>query len=163
MPESIPLVSLIALVALALLALTGAGWDLVQRRIPNWLNLLAFLSGAALLLLQPGWSEIWPHLAHFGIAIIAGMVLFALRVWGGGDAKFYGAIAIWFPLGQAPLLALLIALAGAALVLGFAILALFRPRPGWSRNLPYGVAIAAGALLAKFLGSAGASLPFPAG
>lgn len=136
---------------LAALALVGALLDILRRTIPNWLNLLILIGGAIVLAADPGWSRIWAHLAHFIIALLVGMILYRFRVWGGGDAKFYAAIALWFPVGQCAILASAIALAGAPLVAIFGAMALVSARPNWSRSLPYGVAIAAAALLIGYL------------
>lgn len=133
--------------ALVPLCIVAAGYDIKTRRIPNSLSLLILLSGVAYLATLDGWYEIFYHVSHFALALIAGMFLFKLQVWGGGDAKFYSAAAIWFPLAQAPLLAMVTALAGGIVVLVWGAWATFTRRKGWSRNLPYGVAIATGVLV----------------
>jgi len=140
-----------SLTLLAILAITGAIFDLLSRKIPNWLTLLTLLVGIAFLFTAGSWSEVWPHLAHFAIALAVSMALFAFGMWGGGDAKFYGALAIWFPLSDGPLLALCVAVSGVIVIVLLAIWTRFRPRENWSKEVPYGVAIAVGALAAKLL------------
>ena len=132
--------------ALGALAAAGAILDMRARTIPNALNLVVLVGGIIMLAVQ--WNDIavLSHFGHFGIALAGAMGLFALGAWGGGDAKFYAALALWFDLGQA--LLFLVATAVAGLIL-FGVMLCFRTvrkRPGWSRELPYGVAIAAGAI-----------------
>ncbi|HEU4652235.1 MAG TPA: peptidase A24, partial [Croceibacterium sp.] len=84
-----------------------------------------------------------------------GMVLFALGMWGGGDAKFYAATAGWFALWDFPKLAFAIALTGVVLVLVWFGGRQLRRGPKLdmkSRELPYGVAIAVGGLAALAIG-----------
>ncbi|MEP6867711.1 MAG: hypothetical protein ABJA20_04280 [Novosphingobium sp.] len=50
-------------------------------------------------------------------ALVAGMILFAMQVVGGGDAKFYAALAAWMPLAFSGALAITIALAGFVLLI----------------------------------------------
>ena len=132
---------------LVFLCLLAAAMDVRTRRIPNWLNLIVLLGGVSSLFMLPGWSAIWPHLAHFAIALVLGMALFAMRVWGGGDAKFYASLAMWFPLARAPLLAMAVALAGLVLVLAYGVWARKHGKASWKQDLPYGVAIAAGGIV----------------
>jgi len=142
---------LVPLTLLAILAITGAISDLLSRKIPNWLTLLTLLVGIAFLFTAGSWSEVWPHLAHFAVALIVSMTLFAFGMWGGGDAKFYSALAIWFPLSNGPLLALSVAVAGVIVIVLLALWTRFRPRENWSKEVPYGVAIATGALATTLL------------
>lgn len=152
MTELLPLVALVAMSILA------AGYDAASRRIPNWLNLVILLAGAAYLITLPSWSDALMHLAHFAVALIVAMALFAMRVWGGGDAKFYAAVAIWFSISEAHLLALGTALAGALLVVVLFAWSKIREIKGWARNLPYGIAIAGGVVVAALFGHAGSQL-----
>ncbi|KLI64406.1 A24 family peptidase [Aurantiacibacter marinus] len=145
MPEVIPFA------ALAVLAVAGAVTDVLTRRIPNWLNLVIFVGGIIVVGAAGAWSEIWPHLLHFVIALAAGLTLFGFGMWGGGDAKFYSALALWFPLGDGPMLALSIAVAGVAVLVLMLIWSRIRPRPDWSKELPYGAAIASGAVITTVL------------
>lgn len=141
--------------------LWAAKTDIESMTIANRLTLglaVAFLPTALLLGLTP---EQWGvHLGLGFAGLVAGMVLFALRVMGGGDAKLIAATTLW--LGVDGTLAFLIytALAGGVLTLTLMWarrnLTQFAPSlPGpLSRHLeakgdiPYGVAICAGGLLA---------------
>jgi prepilin peptidase CpaA len=94
------------------------------------------------------------HLLHFALALAAGMGLFALGWFGGGDAKLYAAAALWFALDRAVYLLLCVVIAGAVLALvHIGIRLLRRPGEGRARNIKdgkiaYGVAIALGAMTA---------------
>ena len=142
------------LALLAALAGTAAYSDIRFRTIPNGLNgATALLGLASVGLTQGGAAAAWA-LAHLAVALILGMLAFSLRLWGGGDAKFYAAAAAWFPLRQFPLLIIAISLAGLALlIVWFAIGRIGRShRPSeLKKELPYGVAIAAGALVTMAL------------
>ena len=151
--------ALVLFVVPALLA-ASAGWDLASYTIPNFLPaallavfvLLALISG-----LPP--SEIGLH-ALAGVAGLAmGFALFAFGLIGGGDAKLFAAIVLW--LGFRDLLdyALMTSVFGGALaiiLIGLRnvpipatlsshawLVRLHDPRLG----IPYGVALAAGALV----------------
>jgi prepilin peptidase CpaA len=92
--------------------------------------------------------------------LMAGILLFALRWIGGGDAKLLAACTIW--LGPSALLMFLLttALLGGGLALGLLamrnplLIPLAQRLPAWTKRLltpgadvPYGVAIAAAALI----------------
>ncbi len=132
--------------------------DLLTMRIPN---LLTLGTAAAFLVVAPlvglGWQEMLMHLAAGAAMLLVGMLLFSLGWAGGGDAKLLAAASLWF--GFEPLVLFLgyVAIFGGALAI--AILAYRRapagalPLPDWAARLhakgegmPYGVAIAAGAL-----------------
>lgn len=136
----------VAFAALGGASLIAAAFDIAARRIPNGLNLMILLGGLGFLLTLPDVNSALLHLAHFGLALVVSMILFGLRLWGGGDAKLYSAVAVWFPIAQAPLLAINTALAGLALLIVVLLLSKFKARPELLRELPYGVAIGCGTL-----------------
>lgn len=151
----------VALGILGVLAATGAWLDWSQRRLPNWLSILTAVAGLvyALTAQQHGTSFItpapwWSNLAHGAIALIVGMVLFAMRWFGGGDAKFYAGIAMWFPLGKAVGLLASVALSGLALLIVWFIVRrlagkkMVASKGDDSGKFPYGLAISLGAVLA---------------
>lgn len=94
------------------------------------------------------WSSIEPlsHLAHFGLALAGALALFGFRIWGGGDAKFYAACALWFGLDRALLFLVATAAAGVFVVVASGVSAKIQRKKAWRREIPYGVAIAAGAI-----------------
>lgn len=150
---------LLMLVLPALLAV-AAGFDLATFTIPNLLSLTLaiafFLFGLAVRFAPAAFSF---HLLAGMIALVVGFGLFALGYIGGGDAKLFAAVALW--LGLRDFLSYALA---ASVVGGFLTLALvtFREWPlpaglarqAWilklhekSSGIPYGVALAGGALL----------------
>jgi prepilin peptidase CpaA len=144
------------------LVITGALRDLTTYTIPNWVS-VALVAGFPVAALAIGLPlpAMGFHLAIGVAALAAGMVMFALRWIGGGDAKLFAAAALW--LGWPALMPYLAftGLAGGALAVG--LLGLRSPLlrgyvlsgPAWftrlaepDENVPYGVAIAVGALVA---------------
>lgn len=149
------------------LVIVGALRDLTSYTIPNWVSGLLILGfvPAALSLGLP-LPTMGLHLGVGVAALVIGMAMFALNWIGGGDAKLFAAGALW--LGWPASLDYLLVTAIAGGVLTFALLGLRSPflrpyvlsGPGWVNrlaepegDLPYGVAIAVGAL-AAFPGSA---------
>lgn len=137
----------------------AAATDLLTMTIPNRLSLGLC---AAFLLVAPiaglSWQEILSHLAAGSAMLLVGILLFSLGWVGGGDAKLLAAASLW--LGFEPMVLFLAYVAVFGGALAVAILA-YRsmpagalPLPGWAMRLhgkgegmPYGVAIAAGALV----------------
>lgn len=146
----------------AILVVIAAIRDLTTFTIPNWISLAlaAAFAPAALAVGTPlpaiGLS------ALVGVAMLAvGIVMFALRWIGGGDAKLMAAASMWLGLQGLGPFVLFTGLAGGALALTLlaARSSWVRPfaavGPGWVDRLatpggatPYGVAIAVGALAA---------------
>jgi prepilin peptidase CpaA len=144
------------------LVLTGAVKDLLTFTIPNWIS-LAMLAAFPVAALASGLTipAIGVSFAVGVAALVLGMGMFALRWIGGGDAKLFAAAALWLGWTAAPTFLLATALAGGGLAL--TLLALRAPAwrpylllgPRWMSRLaepqedvPYGVAIAVGALAA---------------
>ena len=135
---------------------TGAYQDIRFRHLPHWLCALALVAGLGLGVMQGGIGWFWMSLLHATIALLAGMGLFAIGAVGGGDAKYYAALAAWFPLRQGLQFFVMVTLAGLVLLVAYYLLRPRRPRGGIPRQkddpfekLPYGVAISLGALLAQ--------------
>lgn len=143
----------------ALLA-AAAAFDLASFTIPNLLSLAVAAAFAAFGLavgLHPGIFAF--HLLAGLIALAAGFALFALGYIGGGDAKLFAAVALWLGLRDVLAYALVASVMGGALTL--ALLALRQwplpaslARQDWiirlhqkSSGVPYGVALAMGALI----------------
>lgn len=123
--------------------------DARTREIANWKN-------AAIALLAPVWwyvngLAIWPDMAvQLGVAV-AVFALFALafhlNMMGGGDVKMIAALALWLPLGALTSMLMVMAIAGGAITLVMMIEHRMRKAEG-APEIPYGVAIAAAAILA---------------
>jgi len=141
-----------------------AGWlDVRHRKLPNWLSLLAAVTGlGATFLLSQSDAAISNHLIHVLIALACGMGLFAMGVIGGGDAKFYAGIAAWFPLAQGGRLVLTVALTGFFLILVWLVLRRIAGIPVRRRaerdsdRFPYGIAIGIGAVITYVIATPGA-------
>ena len=135
--------------------------DLTSMKIPNWISgllILGFFPTALLLGLPPTAIAI-----HAGIAVAAlliGMGLFALNFLGGGDVKLMAAASLWLGLSGSGVFVLATAVIGGVFSLALLVSrAWLQPwvgaGPGWlvqlmepKGHIPYGVAIAAGALVA---------------
>jgi prepilin peptidase CpaA len=155
----------LSLCLLPALMITAALSDVAALRIPNWLTGLtaalffpmAFATG------MPMQEFIW-HVASGAILFAVGYVLFAVRLFGGGDAKLMAAAGLWFGTAQTMNFLILTALAGGILamaVMGWSTLMLVWEFHGPSHikaidrqlkkirpKLPYGFALAVGAILA---------------
>lgn len=156
--------TLLAAAPFPFLLLLGAGSDLARYLIPNRLSL--GLIGAfpiAFLLSGLGWEALGGHVLAAAIALAVSFLLFCIGVWGAGDGKFLPAALLWVGPSAGAEAGALIALLGG--LLSLAVLVAYHasrawPMIGlWSQTLrklsqskkarvPYGVAIAGGALLA---------------
>jgi prepilin peptidase CpaA len=156
------LIQIVLLFAFPALVIVGAMRDAVSFTIPNWISIAlgaAFFPAALVLGAEPGQIGV---ACLIGMAtLVAGMAMFAVGWIGGGDAKLFAAAGLWMGLGALLPYLLVTALAGGALavmLLGLRSVWL-RPLtahgPGWisrlatpGENVPYGIAIAFGALAA---------------
>lgn len=152
--------SFAALGVLPVLMIVAGLYDLTTMKIPNWISLalLAAFFPAALLVGLPG-GEIAVHIGVGLAALLVGMALFALNWVGGGDAKLLAAGCLWMGLSGALAFVLCSALAGGAfcliLITARRVAPSYPGGPAWATRLlepkgdvPYGVALAGGALLA---------------
>ena len=136
----------------------AAASDLLTMRIANSVSLgivAAFLV-IALIAGMPA-QEMLLHLAVGAGLLVAEMVLFGLNLVGGGDAKLLAASGLWIGYEQLVPFVAYVTIFGGALAL---LLLAYRrfpatalPLPTWAARLhqtgegmPYGIAIAAGAL-----------------
>ena len=149
------------LAVLPALAIVAGLKDLTSMKIPNWISgllILGFFPAALLVGLAP--MAIALHLAIGVAALLSGMALFALRLLGGGDDKLMAAACLWLGAAGSGVFVLATAAIGGLFCLAL-ILARTWLRPyladggGWLTRLmepkgdiPYGVAIAAGVLVA---------------
>jgi len=135
------------LAILALILVAAAVIDVRTFTISNRLNLTV-----ALLAPFYWWSialPLWPGIA-LHVAVAAGVFLllsiaFYLGMMGGGDVKLAAALALWFsPIGTLRFLVFM-SIAGGLLTLVVVAAHRLRSKPG-RPEIPYGVAIAIGAL-----------------
>jgi prepilin peptidase CpaA len=163
-------------VTLIALILVAAAYDVLYRRIPNWLTLSGVITGIALnTFLYRGWPGF--RLSLFGLTVsFAGyFLLYSLRAMGGGDVKLMAAIGAlvgvrdWF--GIFIITAIIGGIAGLAMLstggrlkktlwnVGFILSEMRRGRPAYVRReqldvknpesfgLPHGAMIALGTIL----------------
>ena len=162
----IPLAPALLAAVFPALVITAALRDMVSYRIPNWIS-LALLAGFPLAALALGLPlpTVGLCCAVGAGGLVAGMAMFALRWIGGGDAKLFAAAALWLGWPAAMPFLAITGLAGGALALGLLAMRsvwlrpLVAAGPPWlnrlaepGENVPYGLAIAVGAL-AAFPGS----------
>jgi prepilin peptidase CpaA len=171
------MMALIILIGFVLLMLTAAISDFRFYRLPNWLIAavaLLFILGI-LVTGMPLRLALWHSLAG-ALVLVLGFGLFSTGIIGGGDGKLLAVVALW--IGWTKLLAFIVytVLAGGVLAIAMLLWEIIRLHVEFTaRNpnsslikrltslkpdLPYGVAIAAGACatLPETWWSAGVSL-----
>lgn len=153
-------------------AVIGATSDIQARRIPNWLTYGSLASALALGGILGGWHGLAQALGGLLISGGAFYLLFLAGGMGAGDVKLMAAVGAWVGLKQSMTLLLATALAGGILavfymvfyrritstvvnagkLLHFHLTSGIKPHPELSMEkqsalrMPYGLAIAAGAL-----------------
>ncbi|MEP3420502.1 MAG: prepilin peptidase [Erythrobacter sp.] len=145
------------LIALAIALIFAAVTDIQRRQIDNWLNICIAL-GAPAFWWASGLS-LWPDLAwQIGFAVVITSLLMGILAIGyntgilfigGGDAKLLAALSLWLmPMNYLSFL-IVMAMFGGLMAVGFiARRIVFKPKT--HGRLPYGVAIAFGALWVLF-------------
>lgn len=151
---------LLGLAVFAGLLIYAACSDIARMIIPNWVS-IALVVAFPIFALAAGMelSEIGWHLL-FGLAILAiGFVLFALNIFGGGDAKLMAGAAVWTGIGAMVPFLYWTVVAGGVMALVLVAARQFVPQAeGYPRfinhllkkqnGIPYGVAIMVGGLVA---------------
>jgi prepilin peptidase CpaA len=140
--------------------------DLRRLIIPNVLIVSLCLLWPFYIAAAPSWLGIAGSLAAAILVFLAGALAFSRGYLGGGDVKLLAAAALWAGPGQAPALLVLTGVLGGMLALfllmppGAHIAALARAKLGPNEAatksdattpVPYGIAIAAAAMLVIFL------------
>lgn len=152
----------VLLLVFPILVIAAALRDVTSYTIPNWMSgvlILGFFAAAPALGLTL--SSIGLHAGIGAGALVAGMAMFALRWIGGGDAKLFAAAGLWmgWPASLDFLLTTCLAGGGLAMILmslrSIHIRHFAQMGPAWfgrlatpGENVPYGAAIAVGALVA---------------
>ena len=144
----------------AILLIAAAAEDSVRLRISN-ITVILVLFGAVVTAFVLGLElRMWQNLALLVAALAIGTPLFGRGILGGGDVKLLAATFAWFNLSAAPYLLLAVALSGGVLALVIiALRSLNWPERMRQRaillqrraGIPYGIAIAAGALITMAL------------
>ncbi|MEA1082872.1 prepilin peptidase [Sphingomonas sp. CD22] len=141
------LVAALAVMLGALLVAAGIE-DARTREIANGKN-------AAIALLAPvwwwamglGWGDVAVQLLVAAIVFAVFVGAFACGWMGGGDVKMIAALALWLPLGSLLQMLMVMSVLGGAITVAMMIERRWQRRIG-AVEVPYGVAIAAAALLA---------------
>jgi prepilin peptidase CpaA len=151
---------LLVLIVLPVLLAAAAGWDIASFTIPNFLQ-LALVASFVVFVLATGMAPaaIGGHLLAGLLGLAVGFTLFALGYIGGGDAKLFACVLLWFGFANLLDYTLVASVLGGALTLGIIVLrkvpmpALFTSQSWIMRlhdaksGIPYGVALAAGAFV----------------
>lgn len=152
---------LLSLGLMPALVIAGGLHDLATMKIPNWISLaliVLFFPVGLLAGLSP--TAMAVHVGVGVLALFVGAGMFALRWIGGGDAKLIAASCLWLGWTGSAVFLLWTGVAGGVfcllLIMARQNLQFVTPMaPGWAARLmepkgdiPYGVAIAVGALLA---------------
>jgi prepilin peptidase CpaA len=144
----------------AILMLAAAAEDAVRLRISNITVLLVLIGAIVAAFVAGPEVRLWQNLAVFLALLAVGTPMFAAGKLGGGDVKLLASVGLWFDFRGALGMLIAVALAGGLL----ALLVLVLRALGWSEEMrrrvvllrpgggiPYGVAIAAAALIAMAL------------
>ncbi len=153
MPAAADMARWLIFVLLATILLVASASDIRNRRIPNWTIL-------AIAILFVPWALLGPRTAIFpalGAALIAFLIscpMYVFRVLGAGDSKLLTVVTLFVGLAQLIHFLLFVVLAGGVIAVGSILLfptralVKFQMRriEGGDRGIPYGVAIAIGAI-----------------
>ena len=158
----LPAIQTLLLSLFPALVIVAALRDATSMTIPNWISValvVAYAPAAVAVGLAPGVAGL--SLALCVGALAVGIGMYALHWVGGGDAKLFAASALWLGLGGAAPFLLWTALAGGVLAVTLlsarrmVAISGFPVRRPWigrllapEGDIPYGIAIAAGALMA---------------
>jgi prepilin peptidase CpaA len=136
---------LAALLAAALVV--AAVEDVARLRISN-ITVLVVVAGAIAAMAFGGFAgQLWQNAVVFAAILAVGTIAFARNWLGGGDVKLLAATGLWVGFDAAPWLLAAIFLAGGVVAIGFIIVRKLRGlKRSQANRIPYGVAIAAGAL-----------------
>ncbi len=128
--------------------------DALRLRISNVTSLVVFAGALVAAVIEgPSWA-LWQNVVAFAAILTLGTFAFSAGLLGGGDVKLFAATALWFDLKSTLWFVALTFIAGGVVAVGYLL-----SRP-WSRRtqgkkrerrVPYGIAIAAGALILGYL------------
>jgi len=145
-------------IAVSIVVATAAVQDIWRLRISNLFPVATVLLFFAwVLVLGPNWA-LWQNAALFAFTLAIGTFAFARGALGGGDVKLLAAVSLWFDLKGSAAFFAYTAIGGLLLTLAFILLRRMFPAAVLKQSgaaalqprgpIPYGVAIAAGAILA---------------
>ena len=152
----------LAAVFAALLVLAALE-DMWRLKISNWTCAAVMVAAFVAMGLAGPTVGLWQNFVIFAVLLAAGMLLFSYNMMGGGDVKLFAAAGLWFDLSGAGRMIVAVLIAGGIVTIFVLMLRLIK----WSKGarehivilrpksgIPYGVAIAGGALLTIAMGRA---------
>jgi prepilin peptidase CpaA len=150
----IPAAPIWLIVVLACAMVAAAIEDAARFRISNLTSLVVLAGAAAAAAIEgPSWP-LWQNGAVLIAILVLGTAAFSAGVLGGGDVKLFAAAGLWFDLRSAIAFVALVFLSGGVVAICYLVSHLFRRGAGGSRSnrrVPYGIAIALGALIMVLL------------
>lgn len=145
----------------AVLLTLAALEDVWRLRISNWICAAIIVTAFAAVIVAGPVADLWQNVVVFAGLLAVGTPLFAYGKMGGGDVKLLAATGLWFDLAGAGRMIVAVMLAGGVV----AIFVLMLRAIKWSQEqrdriailrvkggIPYGVAIAIGALATLAIG-----------
>jgi prepilin peptidase CpaA len=149
-----------AFTGLLILLVLAALQDAVMLKISNYLVGAVLLLAVVAIAVAGPRLELWENGAAFLLALVIGTFLFGRGILGGGDVKLFAATILWFDFTGAARLLLWTAISGGVLAILIIVLRTL-PWPDRLRSrvrvlqpkagIPYGIAIAAGAILTSLM------------
>jgi prepilin peptidase CpaA len=139
----------------AALLLLAATEDLWRLKISNWICAAIIVAAFVAVILAGPVAQLWQNVAVFAALLAVGTPLFAYGKMGGGDVKLFAATGLWFDLAGAGRMIVAVMIAGGFVAIFVLMLRTIRWSQEWRERIavlrpkggiPYGVAIAIGAL-----------------
>lgn len=125
--------------------------DALRLRISNWTCLAVFLLALIAAGLHGLSPSLWQNLLTFLVLLLLGTFAFSAGALGGGDVKLLASLGLWLDIRSAIWFLAAVLIAGGVLaLLLIAGRLIFEGPVGRSRRkqrIPYGIAIAAGAII----------------
>lgn len=150
----------LAMLFAALLALAALE-DVWRLKISNWICAAIIVAAFVAVIVAGPVADLWQNVVVFAGLLAVGTPLFAYGKMGGGDVKLFAATGLWFDLAGAGRMIVAVMLAGGVVAVFVLMLraikwnqeqreriAILRVKGG----IPYGVAIAIGALATLAIG-----------
>jgi prepilin peptidase CpaA len=140
------------LIVLGAALVAAAVEDVIRLRISNATVLVVLVSAVLVATLRGIQFSAWENVAVFAALLAIGTAMFGAGMLGGGDVKLFAAIGLWADFERATILVAAILIAGGLVALVVLSSRLFFRRADGdtlrarSKRIPYGVAIALGAL-----------------
>ena len=139
----------------AVLLVLAAAEDLWRLRISNWISAAIIVAAFVAVILAGPVAQLWQNVAVFAALLGIGTLAFAYGKMGGGDVKLFAATGLWFDLAGAGRMIVAVMIAGGFVTIFVLMLRTIKWSPGLRERIavlrpkggiPYGVAIALGAL-----------------